>query len=177
MSEPADLTLRHTDAVAELDAIEPLWSALQEHHARITPDLGSNSPKRELVEAWRIRRGKYERWLADPETFFVIAESGGQPVGYAFVTVGAPFASWDTGELLAQLETLSVLPDHRGDGVGAALLDAAWERLSQRGVESMSITTTTTNVDAHRFYERHGFAQGFVVYYGRRETGVTAQEG
>ncbi|MEX2107781.1 MAG: GNAT family N-acetyltransferase [Solirubrobacterales bacterium] len=170
-----DVTIRHTDSASDLDTLEPLWNALQEHHERITPDLGAHTPKREVADAWRIRRGKYERWLEAPETFIVIAESGGQPVGYAFVTVGAPFASWDTGERLAQLETLSVLPDHRGGGVGAALLDSAWERLAQQGVDGMSITTTTTNVDAQRFYERRGFRQGFVVYYGERE--ATAREG
>jgi len=66
------------------------------------------------------------------------------------------------------LETLSVLPDHRGSGVGAALIEAAWERLGELGVEDMAITTTMTNVDAHRFYERQGFSQGFVVYHGKR---------
>jgi len=31
----------------------------------------------------------------------------------------------------------------------------------------MAITTTTTNVDSHRFYEREGFQQRFAVYYGK----------
>jgi ribosomal protein S18 acetylase RimI-like enzyme len=172
-----DITLRYTDSVDELDTLEPLWNALQEHHGRITPDLGAHTPKRDMENAWRIRRRKYERWLEAPETFVVIAESGGQPVGYAFVTVGAPFASWDCGERLAELETLSVLPDYRSAGVGGALLDSAWERLAQDGIEGMSITTTTTNVDAQRFYERRGFRQGFVVYYGKREPEVMEREG
>jgi ribosomal protein S18 acetylase RimI-like enzyme len=60
-----------------------------------------------------------------------------------------------------------VLPAHRGSGVGAALLDAVWERLAQLGVDDMAITTTTTNVDAQRFYEREGFSQRFAVYYGK----------
>jgi ribosomal protein S18 acetylase RimI-like enzyme len=170
------VTLRHTDSSDELDILEPLWNALQEHHARIAPDLGAHTPKREVTDAWQIRRGKYEGWLQSPGTFVVIAESAGQPVGYAFVTVGAPFASWDTGERLAQLETLSVLPDHRSSGVGGMLLDSAWERLAHQGVDGMSITTTTTNVDAQRFYERRGFRQSFVVYYGKREPGATARE-
>ena len=31
----------------------------------------------------------------------------------------------------------------------------------------MAITTTVTNVDAQRFYERQGFSQRFAVYYGK----------
>jgi len=117
-----------------------------------------------FAEAWRIRRAKYLRWLEDPETFFLVAEED----GYAFVTVGPPYASWTTGDRIAALETLSVLPERRGCGVGAALIEAAWERLAERGVEDMAITTTVTNVDSHRFYEREGFRQGFVVCYGKR---------
>lgn len=31
------------------------------------------------------------------------------------------------------------------------------------GVEDLAITAAKTNVVSHRFYERHGFTQGFVV--------------
>ncbi|HEX3172642.1 MAG TPA: GNAT family N-acetyltransferase [Solirubrobacterales bacterium] len=164
-----EFTLRFADSVAYLDAVEPMWNALQEHHGRITPQLDPQTPKRELGDAWRLRRAKYERWLEDPETFFVLAEAGDGPVGYAFVTIGPGYASWATGERAAALETLSVLPEQRGGGVGAALIEAVWQRLGERGIEDMAITTTTTNVDAHRFYERQGFARGFVIFHGRRD--------
>ncbi|HEY7455918.1 MAG TPA: GNAT family N-acetyltransferase [Solirubrobacterales bacterium] len=162
------VSLRYEDSAERLDALEPLWNALQEHHVRVTPELDPRTPKRDLADAWRIRRSKYARWLEDPETFFLVAEDGGRAVGYAFVTVGPPYASWVTGERIAELETLSVLPEQRGSGIGAALIEAVWERLAERGVENMAITTTKTNVDAQRFYEREGFARSFVVYHGRR---------
>jgi ribosomal protein S18 acetylase RimI-like enzyme len=167
-SDHPGIALRFADGVEELDAVEPMWNALQEHHGRITPELDPRTPKRTLGAAWRVRRAKYERWLQDPETFFVIAEIGERPVGYAFVTIGPGYASWETGERAAELETLSVLPDHRSVGVGAALIEAAWTHLGKMGIEDMAITTTKTNVDAHRFYERQGFSQGFVVYHGKR---------
>jgi ribosomal protein S18 acetylase RimI-like enzyme len=163
-----EIVLRHESGAERLDEVEPLWNALQEHHARITPELDPRTPKRDLRDAWRVRRSKYVHWLEDPETFFVVAEAGGQPVGYAFVTIGPGYASWKTGDRAAVLETLSVLPERRGDGVGAALIEAVWKRLGRAGIEDMAITTTKTNVDAQRFYERHGFVQGFVVYHGRR---------
>lgn len=168
------MKLRRAESVAELDALKPLWNALQAHHSEITPSLGPATPKRTAEDAWRKRRAKYERWLRDPETFFLVAEVDGEPAGYAFVTVGPGYASWATGERLAELETLSVLPSERGAGVGAALIEAAWERLAELGVGDMAITTTVTNVDAHRFYERQGFSQRFVVYYGKRGAGDVA---
>lgn len=162
------MKLRRAESVAELDALEPLWDALHAHNAEISPNLGPGTPARSADDSWPKRRAKYESWLQDPETFFLIAEVDGEPAGYAFVTVGPGYASWATGEQLAELETLSVLPGQRGAGVGAALIEAAWERLAELGVEDMAITTTVTNVDAHRFYERQGFERHFVVYYGKR---------
>lgn len=167
MAEPA-IELRYVDAVGEIDAVEPMWNALQEHHVRITPELDPQTPGRDLADAWRVRRSKYVRWLEDPDTFFVLAEGDSGPVGYAFVTVGPGYASWRTGERAGVLETLSVLPERRGGGVGEALIEAVWSRLAELGVEDLAITTTVTNVDSHRFYERHGFSKGFVVYHGRR---------
>jgi N-acetyltransferase len=169
--EPAasaqDLSLRYSNNAAELPLLEPLWNALQEHHIEVTPDLGAATPKRPLPEAWRIRRSKYEHWLDDPDTFFVIAEARDEPVGYAFVTVGMPYAGWAAGERLADLETLSVLPEQRASGIGAVLIDAVWKRLAGLGVEDMQIVTTETNTGAQRFYERHGFTHRFNVYYGK----------
>lgn len=161
------LSLRHANAAEDLAALEPVWNALQAHHSEVTPALGPGTPKRATPEAWRIRRSKYEHWLDDPDTFFVVAEANGEPVGYACVTVGMPYASWETGDRLAELETLSVLADQRGKGIGAALLEAAWKRLDEMGVDDLTITTTVTNVDAQRFYEREGFTQRFAVYYGK----------
>jgi ribosomal protein S18 acetylase RimI-like enzyme len=160
------IDIRYTRG-AELDPLEPLWNALQAHHSQITPALGDETPKRDAPDAWRMRRSKYVRWLQDPDSFIVVAEADGEPVGYAFVTIGPGYASWRTGERLAELETLSVLPDRRGGGIGAALLDAVWSRLAQLGVEDMAITTTTTNVGARRFYQRQGFEPSFVIYYGK----------
>ncbi|HWA52557.1 MAG TPA: GNAT family N-acetyltransferase, partial [Solirubrobacterales bacterium] len=166
-SGPAGLSLRRSNDPAELDQLEPLWNALQHHHVEVTPDLGPRTRERTDQEAWRIRRAKYERWLADPDSFFVVAALDGEPAGYAFVTVGMPYASWDAGERLADLETLSVLPEHRSAGVGAALLDAVWERLAELDVTDMQIVTTSTNIGAKRFYERHGFSHRLDVYYGK----------
>jgi ribosomal-protein-serine acetyltransferase len=177
-TKPGDgLSLRYANSVEELAALEPVWNALQTHHSEITPDLGPHTPKRTLPNAWRIRRSKYERWLGDPDTFFVIATANGEPVGYAFVTIGPPYAGWDTGDRLAELETLSVLADRRSERIGAALLDAVWKRLAELDVEDMAITTTTTNRGAQRFYERQGFGSRFAVYYGTSPRLIASRAG
>lgn len=161
------MTMRLGAGLGDLDALEPLWSALQAHHSSILPKLGLQTPARSLTDSWQRRRAKYEAWLSSEESFFLIAEEDGRAVGYAFVTVGSPYAGWATGRL-ANLETLSVMPDCRQSGIGGELLATTWRRLAERGVEEMSITAALSNIDSHRFYERHGFEQSFVVFYGKQ---------
>jgi len=161
------MQVRYANQAEELDLVAPLWNALQEHHSEVLPTLGNQVSPRPLEDSWSRRRAKYERWLDDSETFFAIAEDEGEAVGYAFVTVGPGYAGWQTGRL-AELETLSVLPSHRGHQVGSRLLDAVWSKLGERDIDELAITTALTNVDSHRFYERHGFSQSFVIYYGKR---------
>ena len=71
-----------------------------------------------------MRRGDYERWLAEPGSFALVAEEDGEAVGYAVVHLQGPDETWVTGERTAELETIAVLPEQRGAGIGAALMDA-----------------------------------------------------
>lgn len=164
----AQITLRCSVSVNDLDLLKPLWGALQEHHAAVLPTLGDQTPPRSQAEGWAWRRKSYERWLSDDGTFILFAEGPDGPVGYAFVTIGAGYAGWRTGRL-AKLQTLSVLPQHRGEEIGGQLLNGAWSKLEERGVDEMAITTALTNLDSHRFYERHGFQRSFLIYYMKRE--------
>lgn len=153
-------------AAGELDLLAPLWIALQEHHARITPSL-AHATKRDAADSWRRRRRKYERWLDEPGAFAAVAERDGDLVGYAFVTVGPGFASWASGEQLAELQTLSVAPEARGERIGTLLLELVVRRLAAAGVEELKVTSTVANEGAHRFYERRGLERAFVVFFGR----------
>lgn len=150
---------------SDLDSIEPLWAALNEHHAEITPLL-AGAVARNRDDSWRLRKGKYERWIADPATFILVASDGDRLIGYACVTVGPGFATWASGDRIAELETLSVLPDARGRGVGTALIDAVEDRLRAAGITDMTVSSATTNVDSHRFYMRRGLHTAFTVFYG-----------
>jgi ribosomal protein S18 acetylase RimI-like enzyme len=139
----------------ELDLLEPLWNALREHHASVTPDLGQ---PRSRGESWRRRRRQYETWLAEPESFVLLAERRDAPVGYAMVRVREGSPTWPMGERAGELETLSVLPGERGTGAGTALLEAVRDELDSRGIAEVSLHAILTNGDAIRFYERHGFS-------------------
>jgi GNAT superfamily N-acetyltransferase len=52
------------------------------------------------------------------------------------------------------VEDLAVSPDHRSQGVGKDLLDAAKDWARDRGATHLELDSSDTRVEAHRFYER-----------------------
>jgi GNAT superfamily N-acetyltransferase len=135
--------------------LEPLWRALYEHHREIAEGVAGVRP---YDDTWRQRRGQYRRWLeGDTEAVLLVAERDGRVVGYAMLTAGPGAATWDLGDTVVEVETLSVLPEERGSGVGAALMDASRRWAGQRGARTIAVGLAHTNEGAQRFYEREGF--------------------
>lgn len=83
----------------------------------------------------------------------LLAEVDAAPVGFALF-----FHNYST--FLAQpgiyLEDLFVLPEHRGGGVGRALLERLAQLAVERGCGRLEWAVLDWNVDAIRFYERLG---------------------
>jgi ribosomal protein S18 acetylase RimI-like enzyme len=154
--------------VERIDDLEPLWAALQRHHAELQPEIGGAGAL-PVERSWARRRGAYLDWLAEPEGFLLIAEREGQPIGYTVTRVAIGWSVWDTGERLGVVETLAVLPEERGRGVGARLLDAAERRLVDLGVRFLEVSVIAANDDAIRFYEHRGLERAAILFAGRMQ--------
>ena len=146
--------------------LQPLWESLSRHHAEVAPELAVLGEVRAEADSWAVRRDLYEEWLKDPNAFVLIAESQGVPVGYAVVQVRGPEETWATGDRVAQLETLTVLPGHRGQGIGSALVERMHEELRRLGASHFVVSVIASNADAVRFYERLGLTTFLVTYTG-----------
>ena len=85
----------------------------------------------------------------------VCVEEGGEVVGAAWARLmrGYGFAGDGVPEL-----AVSVLPGHRGHGVGTALLSFLVERCSELGYPALSLSVQRSN-PAARLYERLGFQE------------------
>ena len=156
--EPLDLS--------DLDTLEPLVATLFGHLRELAnpvPQVGFRSED----EAWRRRRDYYAECLRDPRSFALLASSDGHAVGYAFVRMDDPLDGWDSDGPLAELESLAVLAEHRGRGIGTALMEAVHERLREQEVRTMLIGVIRTNQDAVRFYERFAYRPWATQLVGR----------
>jgi GNAT superfamily N-acetyltransferase len=139
----------------QLELVEPLWNALREHHASIVPALG---PPRSRGDSWERRREQYRQWLVEPGSFVLLAKREGAPIGYAMVHLRDGSPTWPLSERAGELETLSVLPTERGNGVGTLLLEAVRRELAALDVTELALHAISTNEASIRFYERHGFS-------------------
>lgn len=63
---------------------------------------------------------------------------------------------WYDGPV-ALLDELYVAPSGRNSGTGTALLKLAEHEVRRRGAELLEINVDGADVDARRFYERHGY--------------------
>lgn len=91
--------------------------------------------------------------LATEETFAILA--GTPAVAVALVTLRPNV--WYSGPV-ALLDELYVAPSLRGRGIGSKVIDLLLTQAHQRSVSLVEINVDEGDVDARRFYERHGFA-------------------
>jgi GNAT superfamily N-acetyltransferase len=147
------------ERVAEL---EPLWASMHEHH----DTLGDLPGTRSVQASWARRRAQYEAWLVAGSSRLLVAELGGEAVGYAFVTWGEGPPTWDIGETVAELESLAVARRHRSAGVGSALVAAARQVALSAGARQMGVGVAHSNAGALSFYERNGFRPFYSLLLG-----------
>ena len=159
----ARIALAGVDA---LPSIEPLTRSLHEHHRTVDPAI-PGVPLRDTDAWWAVRSERYRAWLAEPDTFLLVAEDDGVAAGYALVTFRERDDSNATGDRFAELQSLAVTPDRRGEGLGTALLHEVYREVRRRGAEEMVIGVLATNEAAMRLYEREGFRPLVVLTLGK----------
>lgn len=141
-----------------IDELRPLWLAMVAHHGAVATSMG---PVREDDDSWARRRAHYARQLARPGAFVLVARHEGRAVGYALVTREGASPTWPEPEGWAEIDSLSVLPEARGRGLGERLLARVQEEVGA-GVE-LRLYAMAENADALRFYERAGFTTAILV--------------
>ena len=150
------LEVRHAEP-ADVEAVGRLLDAFNREYDEATP-----GPQ------WLAARVR--ELLAGGDTAVLVGGSG--PDGLAVLRLRASLWS---GALECYLAELYVVPAHRGQGLGRALLEAAIETARQRGCDHMDLGTSEDDVAARALYERLGFtnrehdAAGPIMYVYERE--------
>ncbi len=120
-----------------------------------------------LVVDWMVSIPLWQRYQVSKNSAHARFEQGLQQGDMLLVADGAAENqavgfSWCLQDgafgLSAYLRLIGVRPDHTAHGIGAALLRHT-ERLALEYAKDMFLLVSDFNVDAQRFYQRHGYAQ------------------
>ena len=99
--------------------------------------------------------------LEDPDKAVLVAEDGGEVIGYAYAAVeGYDFLALRGPA--GVLHDIIVNPEHRGRGVGHLLLEAVLAFLRSRGVPRVVLLTAERNEAAQRLFASVGFRRTMI---------------
>ena len=100
--------------------------------------------------------------LQDTNSALLVAELGGEVVATCQLIVFRHIQA--RGGLCAEIESVHVHPDHRGQGIGSVLVGDAVARARALGCYRVQLTSNRLRPEAHRFYERLGFEPSHVGF-------------
>jgi ribosomal protein S18 acetylase RimI-like enzyme len=101
----------------------------------------------DAVRDWYEEASLHEE-LSRADAVILVADDDGDVVGFSHANLGRT-----QGDILR----LYVSPDHRGAGVGSALLDATVETLRRGGAEHVTAMVLAENEQGNAFYRAAGF--------------------
>jgi ribosomal protein S18 acetylase RimI-like enzyme len=99
--------------------------------------------------------------LDEPNVVLLVAEIGGQVIGYAYAAI----EGYDYMSLrgpAAALHDLIVDPDYRGRGIGRLLLTETLSQLESRKAPRVVLSTAERNEAAQRLFMRMGFRRTMI---------------
>ncbi|MCZ9881250.1 ribosomal protein S18-alanine N-acetyltransferase [Arthrobacter sp. B2a2-09] len=101
------------------------------------------------VDAWPMQMFFDELAQVDTRRY-VVAEAGGQIVAYAGLMCIEP---------IADVQTIAVVPEFEGKGIGSAILTELIEEARRRGAVDVLLEVRADNPRAQALYVRFGFEQ------------------
>jgi GNAT superfamily N-acetyltransferase len=112
----------------------------------LSNELGYSYPAEKMRE-------RIQYILDHTKDIILVAESGGKAVGYIH---GSPY------ELMYHDSIMNILgfvveEERRGAGIGHRLISELEKMAKGCGFTGMRLTSGSYRIDAHRFYEKHGY--------------------
>ena len=116
-----------------------------------------------LNDAWL--REDFQKYFAESPDLFLVAEAAGRVADYIIGTI-----TRHGGEI----DSLAVLPCHRGQHIATKLLRIMMRRLGQRGANAVRLTVRKDNKEAIDLYKKLGFVRAGIApnYYNDGAAGV-----
>ncbi len=121
---------------------------------------------REPKGCLRLMRSIVQRSVFLPEATWLVVYDGAEgncPIPASPIPVGT-VQGIDGGNGSGTIQNLGIVPEHRGVGIGTALLFKALAGFREVGLDRATLEVTAENRAAVRLYRRLGFRKTKVVY-------------
>ncbi|MDZ5812511.1 GNAT family N-acetyltransferase [Halorubrum sp. AD140] len=136
-------------SVGDVDEVTDLWIALAEGQRRHGSTLLAE-PNRAAVREWVSRSVVTGELLVARD-----GDSDESPIG--FVGFSLDREGYERERTRGTVSNLFVVPDRRGEGIGAELLEAAERALAEAGAETVALEALADNDRAREFYAGRGY--------------------
>lgn len=101
-------------------------------------------------------RAAFSSIAASPSETLYVAELDGEVAGTFQTMVTTTMTALGSSNMI--IEAVQTRADMRGRGIGAAMIGFAVEKARADGMRLVQLTSNAARKDAHRFYQRLGFA-------------------
>ncbi|MEV5913018.1 GNAT family N-acetyltransferase [Streptomyces sp. WAC 01325] len=112
--------------------------------------------RRESLDDLTPYLAAFERLTRDPNQHLVVAVREGRVIGTLQLTVIPGLSR--RGATRSIIEAVRIHADERGSGLGTRLIEWAIDESRRQNCQLVQLTSDKSRTDAHRFYERLGFA-------------------
>lgn len=104
----------------------------------------------------------FDRIAANATDRLYVAEIDGVVVGTFQTTLITSMSARGSSNM--NVEAVQTRGDMRGRGIGEAMMRFAIDRAREAGARQVQLTSNSSRTDAHRFYERLGFARSHIGF-------------
>lgn len=140
---------------SHLDDIVALQLELGKHHHKLEPE----NPRYLIPEDdWR---DQIQSAMSEGKSLFLVATQDDELCG--FVRISMVKKPWG---LSCEMDTLVVAESHRGNGIGALLVEAAEREARSLGARAMRTNVLFSNPHGQKFYKASGYSE-IAVRFGK----------
>ncbi|MGH2368105.1 MAG: GNAT family N-acetyltransferase [Chloroflexota bacterium] len=148
-----------TATIDDVEALTDVYISSARHHAALDPEYYAVPDREAVVAHLKAALGGED----DTGAVRRVAEVDGIVVGSAMVELRSASSASMLRPALAASVGVAVLGDRRGARIGSRLMEAAENWAREHGATLMTLDALAANVDALRFYERHGYQRRGVL--------------
>ncbi len=147
------LEIRHAKE-SDIDKIVEMAIEFERYLINVDSTLMSEIPPAKIYRKFLLAAMK------ERTHYMFIAEMDGRPVGFTDLRVYPEFMH---GGQSAYLHNLFVREEHRGKGIGGALLKRTIEEAKKQGAVAYHISVKRKNTGAIEFYKKRGIDEELVM--------------